>query len=197
MKKTVIISILIIFCTSLLSACTPTGYSNILLLTDNLNSINKELDLSLESYTLKNNCYKLILSDGNSKALLSAEEDEKGNIKKVRFTLSKTDNNGNFFTPSQEQTDFYKARATEIIEAFTLFEKGQCLEITEKILPLKSDDFSKTGELTMEAENFHIVYYSNVLCCQLTVSDTYLEKTELTQKPVSKPLYEATANISP
>ena len=169
---------------------------NILLFTDNFNSLSKKEIISLSDYAVKDGCYKVILRENDCRVLLTAEENEKGEIKKIRLTLSKTDENGKQVTLSDSQTAFFIKTVNQALSAFTLFEKEECRELTEKILPLKSNDFSKTGELTMEAENFHLVYYSNKICCQFSATDTFLEKTEPSEKPVSKPLFEVTANIS-
>lgn len=197
MKKASVCFFIFLLLTSLLCACAPVGQMNILLFTDNLNSINKDEAVSLSNYTLKDGCYKLLFTNEEGcKVLLTLEENEKGEIKKIRLTLSKTDENGKPITLTDKQTEFYIRKVRQALSAFTLFEEEKCKEITEKILPLKSGDFSKTGELTMETENFHLVYYSNKICCQFSAANTFLEKTEATEKPVSKPLYEMTANVS-
>ena len=194
MKKAVLLPLLIALCSVLLSACTPEGYCNILLFTDNLNRINGNKLLSLSSYTVEDNCYKLLLKNEDSLVLLTAEENEKGEIKKVRLTVSKADEKGNIISVSPTQGEFYRSEAAKALEAFTLMEKGKCEETVKKILPMKSEDFSRTGELTMDVEDYHLIYYSNKICCQFTVTNRFLEQTESTRKPESKPLYGVTAN---
>ena len=194
MKKSALLSLLIALCVVLLSACTPEGYCNILLLTDNLNRINGNKLLSLSSYTLEDNSYKLLLKNQDSLVLLTAEENEKGEIKKVRLTVSKADEKGSIISLTPSQGEFYRSEAAKILEAFTLMEREKCEETVKKILPMKSEDFSRTGELTMDVEDYHLIYYSNKICCQFTVTNRFLEKTESTRKPESKPLYGVTAN---
>ncbi len=194
MKKAVLLPLLIALCSVILSACTPEGNCNILLLTDNLNRINGNKLLSLSSYTVTDNSYKLLLKNGDSLVLLTAEENEKGEIKKIRLTVSKADEKGNIIGLTPSQGEFYRCEAAKVLEAFTLFEKEKCEETVKKILPMKSEDFSRTGELTLDVDDYHLVYYSNKICCQFTVTNRFLEKTESTRKPESKPLYGVTAN---
>lgn len=194
MKKTAVLPLLIALCSLVLSACTPEGYCNILLFTDNLNRINGNRLLSLSSYVLRDNSYKLLLKNEENELLLTAVENEKGNLKKIRLTVSKVDEKGNPKPVTPSHGEFFRREATKALEAFTLFEKEKCEETAKKILPLKSEGFSKTGELTLDVEEYHLVYYSNKLCCQFTVTNGYLEQTESTRKPESRPLYGATAN---
>ncbi len=194
MKKATLLPLLIAFCSLFLSACTPEGYCNILLFTDNLNRINGNKLLSLSSYTVRGDGCKLLLKSEENEILLTAEENERGDLKKIRLTVSKVDEKGNPKPVTPVHGEFYRSEAVKVLEAFTLFEKEKCEETVKKILPLKSEDFSKTGELTLDVEEYHLVYYSNKLCCQFTVTNCYLEQTESTRKPESRPLYGATAN---
>ena len=72
--------------------------------------------------------------------------------------------------------------------AYTLCTTEKAEELTKKILPLKSKDFSKTGELNFNYNEFMLIYYSNKISCQLTVINTFLLEVPTTEKPVSKPL---------
>lgn len=194
MKKAAVLPLLLALCCSLLCACTPEGYCNLLLLTDNLNRINGNRLLSLSSYTLEDNSYRLILKDADSLVLLTAEENERGEIKKIRLSISKADEKGNLLAVTPNQGEFFRREAAKLLEAFTMLDKEKCEEAVKKILPMKSGDFSRTGELTMDVGEYHLIYYSNKICCQFTVTNSFLEETESTRKPESRPLYGATAN---
>ena len=194
MKKAAI-ALLVLFFAGILSACVPTEHMNILLFTDELSAVS-ETGIELSDYTVCDGEYELLFENEGFFALLTATENEKGEIKKVRLTFSKTDEKGNITAPTPLQAEYFRQKACQMLSAFTLFEEEKSRELTEKILPLKSEDFLKAGELTMEADNFHLVYYSNKICCQFTVTNTFLKKTEITEKPVSRPLYEVTANIT-
>lgn len=196
MKKASLIPVLIALCSLVLSACTPEGHPNILLFTDNLNRINDNRLLSLSSYTVTDNSYTLLLKNGDGAVLLTAEENGNGEIKKIRLTLSKVDQNGDFIAVTPTHGEFFRQEAAKALEAFTLLEKEKCEETVKKILPMKSEDFSRTGELTVDVEEYHLVYYSNKICCQFSITNSFLEKTESTRKPESRPLYGVTANTA-
>ena len=194
MKKATLLPLLITLCSLVLSACTPEGYCNILLFTDNLNRINGNKSLSLSGYTVRDDGYKLIIKNESGEVLLTAEENEKGDLKKIRLTVIKVDEKGNTKPITPAHGEFFRSEAAKAMEAFTFFDNEKCAEAVKKILPMKSEDFSRTGELTMDVEEYHLVYYSNKLCCQFTVTNGFLEETESTRKPESRPLYGETAN---
>lgn len=193
MKKISCIIICLMLCAGLLTGCAPEGHVNILLFTDNLNKINPDKKISLSDYLIQDNRYRLIVKNEEQTLLITAEENEKGEIKKIRLALSKTDEKGRLIPVESALADFFRKEAVNILMAYTLSEKNLCEETVKKILPLKNEDFSRTGELTMELEEYHLVYYSNKICSQFTVTNTYLEKTDITEKPVSKPLFGVTA----
>lgn len=194
MKKAIILPLLITLCSLILSACAPEGYCNILLFTDNLNRINDSNSLSLSDYTVTDDIFRLVLQSESGEVLLTAEENEKGELKKIRLTVSKVNETGDEAPITPAHGEFYRCEAAKALEAFTLFDKEKCEEAIKKILPMKSEDFSRTGELTLDVEEYHLVYYSNKLCCQFTVTNGYLEESESTRKPESRPLYGETAN---
>lgn len=194
MKKIFSLTVLAVAFSCALTACAPTDYPDIIYFTKKLNSLTGE-QLELSDYRLYSHEYKYIFEKDGACALLVAEENENGKIKKVRLSLSKADENSQIKAITGSEAEFYKEKVCQILSAFTLFEKEKSRGLTEKILPSKSEDFSKTGEYTLDEENYHLVYYSNKICCQFTVTNTYLEKTESTEKPVSRPLYEVTANV--
>ncbi len=193
MKKVITLFAALI-CVCSLSACTPAGSSNLLLFTEKLNAVSDE-KISLTDFVTDGSSYRTVFSRGNTELLLTAETNEKNEIKKMRLTISKIDETGSYKSPTDAEADFFRQKATLMLTAFTLFEKEKSTAITEKILPSKGEDLLRTGELTTDTDNFHIVYYSNRICCQFTVTNTFLEKTEITEKPVSRPLYEVTANV--
>lgn len=194
MKKTFITPVLIALFSLVLSACTPEGYCNILLFTDNLNRINGNRALTLSDYTVKDGTYRLTVQSEAGEVLLTAEENEKGNLKKIRLTVIKVDEKGSPKPVTPTHGEFFRSEAAKAMEAFTLIKKERCEETVKKILPMKSEDLSRTGELTLDVDEYHLVYYSNKLCCQFTVTNSFLEETESTRKPESRPLYGATAN---
>lgn len=195
MKRLFSLFLAIFFIAGTLSACTPAGHPNILLFTRRLADISGEA-VELSDYMIIDGKYKLLFEKESFPVLLTAEENEKGEIVKVHLSLSKVDENGKAKVPTDIETQFYKEKTAELLYAFTLLDEAVCRETAEKILPLKSDDFLKTGELTLDIENFHLVYYSNKICCRFSVTNTFLEKTEATEKPSSRPFYEVTANVS-
>lgn len=186
----------LIFSLLFLCSCGHDDTVNLLHFTDNLNKLNSQQEIELSDYLIDGSSYKLILKEDSFPLLLVLDEDENGKIKKVRLTLSKTDDSGNIKEINDKECAFFLKNAAEILSAFTFFEKEECEALLSRFLPQKAADYSKTGELTTEKENFHLVYYSNKICCQFFVSDTFLEKTSVTQKPVSKSTYAETTTAS-
>ena len=190
MKRAFLILLSAVLLSFTMNGCTPTGYSNLLLFTDRLNDISEE-KISLESYVLYEGSYSLIVEKNAAKVLITADENENGDLVKIGVTVSKLDESGKEKKISASEGELYRKKVSEVIYAFTLFNEDKSRELTEKILPLKDEDLLRTGELTLETENYRLVYYSNKLCCRFTVTDTYLEKIEVTEKPVSRALYGA------
>ena len=188
MKKSLFIFLFVLILV-IFAGCSPSGYSNILLFTDRLSSARNE-EITLDNYNLNDGRYTVILKSGETDILITAKENENGNLKRVGVTLLKVDENGSVKPLTDAEASAYKECAVQVIYAFTLFDEEKSWEAAEKILPLKGNDLLRTGELTTDIENYHFVYYSNKLCCRFTVTDTYLEKTEVTEKPVSRPLLQ-------
>ena len=182
MKKAFFIFILTFSMCFVFSGCSPTGYCNILLFTDRLCEISGE-NISLESYSISNGSFRLVAAKDSARVLITCTENENAELKRVAVTLSKVDEGLNVSAPDGNSISLYRQKVKEAIYAFTLFDEEKSRELAEKILPLKSDDFLREGELTLDIDNFHLVYYSNKLCCRFTVTDTFLEKTQVTQKP--------------
>lgn len=185
MKKTLAV-ILPLFCAFVLSACSHGDSVNLLFFTDNFNKIRKNENQVVSEYTVNGNTFSTVLKSGKSEALLSLEEDENGRIKTARLTLSKINENAQPKNISETEADFFKNTAAEMLYAFTFFESKKCQAILSQLLPETSTGFHKTGELNTQSENFFLVYYSNKICCQLFVTNTYLEEIEPTKKPENK-----------
>lgn len=196
MKKAAVFIFLVFISTGVLTACSPVSHMNILSFTDSYNNRYGKNSISLSDYIVTENSYKLLFEKEGFPVLFTAEVNNKNQIKKIRLTISKVDEKGKLIAPDGLQANFFKETAVRVLSAYMLEKHEDSVKTAEKILPLKSEDLLKTGELTMEKDNYHFVYYSNKICCQFTVTNTFLEKTQVTHKPESKPLYEATANIS-
>lgn len=195
MKKILLLLTLPFLLTATLSACAPVGHPNILLFTRRFSDISRK-EISVSDFIIIDGDYKHLFEKDGFCVLLTAEKNEKEELLKIHLSFAKIDENGKEKIPTDAETEFYKEKICQAMYAFTVKDEDQCRETAEKILPLKSEDFLKTGELTMDKDNFHLVYYSNKICCRFTVTNTYLEEIESTQKPVSVPLYGVTANVA-
>lgn len=195
MKKAAVFIFTVFIFTFFLSGCAPTGYPNILSFTDSFNRISDDERIALTDYIIIDKSYKLLFEKENFSALLTAETNEKDDIKKIRLSIAKTDNSGKTVIPTDAQAYFFFEKAVQILSSFTHWDKEKCSSLIKKILPSEGKNLLKTGELTLENEKHLLIYYSNEICCQFTVINTFLEKNEATQKPVSRPLFEVTANI--
>ena len=189
MKKRLFVLLPVLFIVLAFTGCTPEGHSNLLLFTDRLNEISGE-EILLEDYALYNGGYRLVFEKDGGRMLITAEENENGCLSGVSVTVAKVDQDGNEKAISEKEAALYRQKVFEVLYAFTLSGEEKSREAAEKILPLKGEDLLRTGELTTDIENYHLVYYSNSLCCRFTVTDNYIEKTVTTEKPVSRPLLQ-------
>lgn len=182
MKKAFFVFTAVLLCLVILAGCSASGYSNLLLFTDRLSETSGK-EYSLEDYSVSGSSRFLLMQREGCDVLIRGEEDERSNLRQVSVTLSKVDEKGKGKTVSDSDALFYKSCVQQVIYAFTLFNEEKSRVLAEKILPTKGADLLRTGELTADADNFSLVYYSNGLCCRFTVTDTYLEKTEPARKP--------------
>ena len=181
MKKLLSLTLTIIMCFSF-SACYKADEMNLLMFTDNLNSIEGRNEISLSDFFIVDGSFRLIVEEA-SPLLITAEEDENRVLKKIRLTVSKADNKGNIIALTDSEASAFFKQATDILEAFTMYEKQECETLLKDLIPKNASDFSKTGELVTTKDNFHLVYYSNKICSQFFVTNTYYEKIESTTKP--------------
>lgn len=195
MKKYLIFLLTTFLAVTMLCSCSHSQFVNITHFTDNFNSVTHTEKIRLSDYFIKENVYSVFLTKAQQQLLLTLSSDESGRIKQVRLALIKTDKNGKIIPVSSDQAEFFTQSSLDILSAFTFFEKEKCEAVLKDILPETADMLSKTGEATTDAEQFHIVYYSNKICSQFSVTNTFLQETETTKKPVSKPIYQETANI--
>lgn len=177
------------------TACSQSQSVNLFQFTENFNRCEGYERIKMSDYLIKDREFTLFLKEDTSDQLLTVEETEEGQIKKIRLTVGKTDDNGKFRAVTDSEAQIYLKNAVNMLSAFSLSEKDVCEKALTGLIPLSGSAFSKTGELTSLWEHFSLVYYSNELCCQLWITDNYLQQPESTSKPVSRPLYGQTANI--
>lgn len=166
-----------------LCSCSKAESLNLLHFTDNLNKIKKEESVKLEDYYIYKNTLRLLIENGDSPLLLTLEEDENGKIKKARLTISKTDNEGNIKILTEEECSAFFENACEIFSAYTFFDKEESRSTLEKLIPQSVASLTERNEFTSDKDSFHLVYYSNEICSQFIVSNIFLEKPSVTQKP--------------
>lgn len=181
MKKLLSLFLTMLMCFSF-TGCYKGEEVNLLLFTDNLNDIDDRKEISLSDYFIDDGCYKLIIQE-DTPLLVTLQEDENKVIKKIRLTVIKADDKGNIIALTDSDASAFLRQATDILEAFTMYEKQECETLLKDLIPKNASDFSKTGELVTTKDNFHLVYYSNKICSQFFVTNTYYEKIESTTKP--------------
>lgn len=182
MKKCFNVSLLL-FPFLLLCSCSKADSVNLLHFTDNLNKIKTEHKIELEDYYIYKNSMRLLIENDENPLLLTLEEDENGKIKKARLTLSKTDNKGNIKNLTEEECLNFFENACNIFSAYTFYDKEESLHLVENVIPQSISELTQRAEHTADADNFHLVYYSNEICSQFSVSNTFLEKPPVTKKP--------------
>ena len=185
-----LISIMFLF-----TACTQSQSVNLFQFTENFNRQAAYERIKMSDYLIKDRTFTHFLRDEESEFLLTLEENDEGIIKKIRFTVSKTDDMGKSKPVTDKEAEHYFRNAVQVLSAYSLFSQEECGNILRELIPSSGKRFSEIGELTARWEHYSLAYYSNALCCQLWIYDNFIEEPESTSKPVSRPIYGETANI--
>lgn len=192
MKKLYLcVAIYLSFC-FLLCSCTRDRLMNILLFTDNLNSLYEADRYSLNDYVIIDGEHQLLLKENGFSFLLSLKQNDGGLIESLRVTLSKVNESGKKKAVTDKEALAFKKSVCNIITAYTYFSKDDAQKITDSLLPEKGAEYTKCGEVKLEKDNFTFIFYSNEIGCFFRASNAYLLKEEATEKPVSRPLYGET-----
>lgn len=164
-----------------LSACSAGEFRNLVSFTDAYNkfSVNK-LSLSDFIFDQADKTYSAIV---DSSVILNLKEGNDGKIHTCRVLIDKSNNISN-----QHKTDFTQVLKYTVM-AFCDCDKDTAEKIILDFSLQDYETFLKQGELTLMKDNFCFIYYSNEISSEVRIINTYLQKIEVTEKPVSKPYY--------
>ena len=180
----IVLCFLIIFT---LSSC---GKNELMSLSDFISSYNRisENDLMLSDFIIQNNpdiVYTAVLPDSSSDILLSMFQGNDNKIKSCRIALIKE--NGS--VPTNEQMNNFNKTVINVLNSYCSYDEIKAQAITDSFYFDNAKTFRENGELTLETDNFYFVYYSTSIISQFTIHNTYVEKIEPTEKPVSRPYF--------
>ena len=162
-----------------LAACTKGEFRNIVSFTDSYNEF-AETKISLSDYIISDSDY-IALTDKNISIVLK-EADSR--IYTCRVIITK--NNRQI---SEDSAVNFRETIRNVLMAYCNCSASESLEILKALSLEDNATLSKQGELTLSEGNLYFVYYSNEITSEFRITNTYLQKIDTTEKPVSKPYY--------
>lgn len=153
----------------------------------NYNTIS-EYDLSLADFIIQRDSdtvYTAVLPESHQNLLLSICQGSDNKIKSCKIALIKEDGS----VPTNEEATTFYSKIIDVMSAYCNSDALKCQEIADSFNLYKTETLTKNGELTLKSENFYFVYYSTDIISQFNIYNTYIEKIESTEKPVSKPYF--------
>lgn len=170
-----------------MTSCGKTEFMNMYSFTENYSRTSNS-NLSLSDFYFQSpgaDVCTAVLGDEGDEVLLSLKIDVDQIINKVTISLIKQADK----PTKSEQLDLFRKTLSNTLQAFCNYDNDYINDILSAFSLKKDKTFTQTGELTLKKDNFYFVYYSTDIICQLMIYNTYLQKIEPTQKPVSKPYY--------
>lgn len=160
------------------TACTAGEFRNIISFIDTYNELS-DIKLSLSDFIVSDKDYTALIENNMS---LNLKEDKDGRIYMCRLAINKSEN-------AADYCGTYTEVLLNVIRTYCSYDTSKALEIIKAFSFDNKETLMSTGELTLNSENFSFVYYSNEVTSEFRITNTYLKKTETTEKPVSKPYY--------
>lgn len=197
MKKTITRLSVLILTFSMLTACTRSQFMDLSGFIYRFNRISHE-DVELEDVYFYSDegreVYEFFIEDDNPTVVVKLISDS-GRISQVRVALSKISPQGVSEAVSAETVNEFTKTLECAVVAYCGFDKDRVRVLLNDFGIYNAETYKKQGELTVRADNFHLVYYSDALICEMILYNTYLETTENTEKPESKPAFGNTTNV--
>lgn len=161
------------------SACSMGEFRNIISFIDSYNSCSDNT-LSLSDFSFKDNEYTAFLENY---IMLSLTEDENDKITLCRIVMPESE------AQSSKTRDDFRKTLRDVIVSYCGFKTEEAEAVIEAFSLGDDEVFLKKGELTMRMDNFYFICYANEITFEMRIINTYLNETEPTEKPVSKPYY--------
>lgn len=197
MKKTVIKLCALLLSFSIFTACSRNQFMDLSGFIYGFNRVSDdEIDFDdIYSYTDEDdNVFEIFIEDDEPNVVLKLIT-ENDRIKQVRIAIAKMNENGNPITPSAETVSDFTETVKSSIQAFCSFDSEKTRTLMNEFGLYDMGNYKKQGELTKSQDNFHFVYFSDSLVCEMMIYNTYLEEIEKTEKPESKPAFGNTTNV--
>ena len=153
----------------------------------NYNNIS-DYDLSLTDFIIQRDSdivYTAVLPESHQNLLLSICLGSDNKIKSCKIALIKEDGS----VPTNEEATAFYSEIIDVMTSYCNLDALLCREIADNFNLSQTETLTKNGELTLKSENFYFVYYSTDIISQFNIYNTYIEKIEPTEKPVSKPYF--------
>lgn len=197
MKKTIRLLLLILLLFALCS-CENRKSANIALFAERYNSLGEEkLSYSALSATEregKTECSFVASADesGEKKVLVTLLADENKRIFECRLVIAKTDGQRKIIITDEDVERFVNS-CERVFCGFSGVEYEKAKDVVS-LLKIHENFFS-SGENTAQSGEYYAVFLSNEVCCDVIFRNSYLKKTEETEKPESRAVYDNTTNI--
>ena len=179
--------ILCFFIIFTLVSCGQNELMDLSIFLHNYNTISDN-DLRLTDFIIQKDSdtvYTAVSPESDQNILLSLCQGSKNKIKSCKIALIKEDGS----VPTNEESTAFYSEIIDVMSAYCNFDTLQCKEIADSFNLSTAETFAKNGELTLKIDNFYFVYYSTDIISQFIINNTYIQKIEPTEKPVSKPYF--------
>lgn len=138
--------------------------------------------------------FEIFFDDENSNVVMKLIT-ENDRIKQIRIAVARVDDNSRPVVPSLETVRNFIRITDSAIRAYCRFGEGEAESVLQKFGLLNMESYSKDGELTLNEGDFSFIYHADSFVCDFMISNVFLNKTETTEKPQSKPAYGNTTNV--
>ncbi len=149
-------------------------------------NIVSDSDLSLTDFIIQKDTdimYTAVLSESGHNILISLCQGSDNKIKYCKIALVKEDGR----VPTIEETAAFYNVILDAMTAYCNFDIQTSHSLADNFHLSSTETLTNNGELTLDKDNFYFVYYSTDIISQFTIYNTYIQKIDPTEKPVSKP----------
>lgn len=180
----------VILCFFIILTFTSCGKNELMDLSGFIHNYNfiSDSDLSLTDFIIQKDAdikYTAVLTDSGHNILISLCQGSDNKIKYCKIAFVKEDSK----VPTIEETAEFCNVIIDAMTAYCNFDIQTSQTLADNFHLSGTKTLTNNGELTLSKDNFYFVYYSTDMISQFTIYNTYIQKIEPTEKPVSKPYF--------
>lgn len=129
---------------------------------------------------------------GGKKVLVTLLADENKRLFECRLVIAKTDGKRKAAL-NEADIDRFVNSCERVFCGFSGVEYEKAKDVVS-LLKIR-ENFLSSGENTAQSGEYYAAFLSNEICCDVIFRNNYLKKTEETEKPESRAVYDSTTNI--